>query len=327
MQSLSSINFNNINTAKPPKFGDTISSVADIYDEFMERKNNYIAVHIANSNKQESKQRAGAAAIGMVGGLLNFVALSGLYMVLKAFPKMNKIPLLDKFVVQKFDKWIGRGKKLASTNNRFLNMFSGLYLKAIYSMGIGALIGIGTSIYTSVKGTLVNGRIGRTRQGAQGRWIADGLKEISQTDEGKLLIKNSIKKNNDKSITVKFAGINKAYIISKKELKQASKEYIAHSNENGKILKYEKKYSKGDGDVLAFEVAFEKYCNEVKTGKSVRDSHLQVKILNISEEYPITHIDGKPEDIKYLLSEKNNNESTNTNSNAWQIPPKVLFRN
>ncbi|MBR6098124.1 hypothetical protein IKP85_00080 [bacterium] len=92
-----------------------------------------------------------------------------------------------------------------------------------------------------------NGKIDQNfGQGAAGDcWLIAAIKGIAKTPKGKELLNNSIKANPDGSITVTLKGVNKTYRISKQEL------------EKGKS-----KYSYGDPDVRAIEIAIEKYIKD-----------------------------------------------------------------
>lgn len=298
MLGFGSLNFNAVGV---PKVGVNASDLVDVYDKVMETKDNYIAVNLAND--KNSKKRASAAVIGANAGLLQMFALGGIYALVKAFPKLN-IPLINKFVVKNFDHWIDIAKKNNPNKSKAHQLLVAFGAKALYAMGTGALLGYGGALYSTERNTIINGKISNTKAGAEGNWISAGLKSLASTEEGQEIIKNSIHKNSDGSITVKFNGINKEYNISKKELKDASKEYISHSNEEGKVTKFEKKFSKGDGDVLAFEVAFEKYCNDLDNGVIKRDKNLPMSIQKITNDGDMLFTDGSVNELYYLLTGK-----------------------
>lgn len=315
------VNFGSVNTASPTDKHSLFGSIYSVYDNLNEKKNNAIAVTV--SGKEGSQKRASAATIGAVGSLINFALLFGVYSVLKVKPKWNN-KLLDKYVVKSFDKWINIAKKNTPNKSKFYQTFTGLYAKAIWATISGAVTGYGWGLYRTIKGTFVNGKIGSTRAGVQGSWISSGLKNLSQTEEGKELIKNSITKNKkDKTVTVRFNGIDKEYTITKKELKNASKQYLTDTDENGKVKGYERKFSKGDGDVLAFEVAFEKYCRDVKDGKVAHDNNITAQFAQINEDGDIIFAKGSENDLYYLLTGQRQISFTGTeigSENAKTLP-------
>ena len=230
------------------------SDVMDLYDQFNEKKKNYIATKIAF----DDKRRASAATIGAAGGFAEAVLFTGLYGLFKAFPKLN-LPLFDRYITKNYDKWINIAVSQNPGKSKLSNIVLGLSSKYIWSVLCGAVIGFGFNIYNTVKNTSINGKISNNNSGANGSWIASGLTSLASTPKGAEIINNSIQKNDDKSVTVKFNGINKEYNITPKELSHASRSYVAITDEKGDVTGYEKKFSKGDGDVLAFEIAFEKY--------------------------------------------------------------------
>lgn len=298
MSGFSLLNFGTVGT---PKVGTSALDLVDAYDDVMEKKNNYIAVKLANNN--DSKKRASAAVIGANAGLFQMFALLGVYALIKAFPKLNN-KLIDKFVVKKFDKWIDIAKKNNPNDSKARQLVVAFGAKALYSAGLGALLGYGGGLYSTLSNTCINGKISNTKSGAEGSWISSGLKSLASTDEGKQIIKNSINKDKDGNIVVNFNGINRSYVISKKELHDASNEYISRSNEEGKVEKFEKKFSKGDGDVLAFELAFEKYSNDVDRGVIPRDENIPTSIRRITEDGDMLFSDGSVKELYYLLTGK-----------------------
>ena len=312
MLGFGSINFNSVGV---PNVGVSAADIVDVYDDVMEKKNNYIAVKLANDNN--TKKRAGAAVIGANAGLLQMAALFGVYTLVKAFPKLNN-PLINKFVVKNFDKWIKIAQNKAPEKSNKHHLIVALGAKALAAMGIGAGLGVGFDLYSTAKNTIINGKIQNTKSGVEGSWIASGLKSIYSTTTGKLIVKNAIEKNDDGSVTIKFKGINKEYTITKKELKDASRAYITKTDDKDKVTGFEKKFSKGDGDTLAFEIAFEKYCKEVKSGAIPKDKHVHATIEKITDDGDMLFSQGNANDLYYLLTGKethsfdlNNKENDN----------------
>lgn len=97
----------------------------------------------------------------------------------------------------------------------------------------------------------INGIIENFSQGNFGDcFFLSQLKAISQTDVGKNILKNSISEDANGNVTVELKGVNERYTFTPQEMKQAKL-----------------KYSTGDDDVRAFELAAEKHYE--KTGKTL----------------------------------------------------------
>lgn len=297
MSGLDFLNFRSTSSS----VGVSASDIVDAYDTVMETKNNYVAVKLANNN--DSKQRASATVIGANAGLLQMFALGGVYLLAKAFPKLNH-PLVDKFIVKKFDKWIARAVEKCPNDPRWYQLMVAFGAKSLYAIATGAAFGYAGGWLSTKRGTVVNGKISGAKSGAEGNWIASGLKSLYASEEGRKIIHNSIHKNDD-SVAITFNGIGKTYTVTKDELKKASKEYISRSNEEGKVTKFEKKFSRGDGDVLAFEVAFEKYCKDVEKGVLPQDKNIPMSIQKITEDGDILYSEGDIKGLYYLLTGKN----------------------
>lgn len=298
MLGFGAIKYNNVGV---PTVGVSAADIVDAYDTVMEKKNNYIAVKLANDNN--SRKRAGAAVIGANAGLLQMAGLFGIYTLVKAFPKLNNA-LIDKFVIKNFDKWIKIAQKNAPNESKLYQLGVALGAKSLVAMGIGAGLGVAFDWYSAARNTIINGRIQNTKSGEEGTWIASGLQSMYASTTGKLTIKNAIQKNDDGSVTIKFKGVNKEYTITKKELKDASRAYITRTNEDGKVVGFDKKFSKGDGDTLAFEVAFEKYCKDVENGVVPKDKHLHTPFEKITEDGDMLFSNGRVDDLYYLLTGK-----------------------
>ena len=97
------------------------------------------------------------------------------------------------------------------------------------------------------KEELINtdGCIDTFKQGNTGDcYLLAGIESLSNTEEGKQIIKESIKRPFWGGVSVTLKGVNKTYYFSAQELLEA------------------KQLSKGDDDVLAIELAFKKYREE-----------------------------------------------------------------
>lgn len=95
-----------------------------------------------------------------------------------------------------------------------------------------------------------NGQIGEFKQGGTGDcWLLSAVTALNNNDAGKEMLKDIVKADGNGNVTVSLKGANKTYTISADEL---------DSKDFG-----EKSYSKGDRDVLAIEVAVEKFRTEI----------------------------------------------------------------
>ena len=106
--------------------------------------------------------------------------------------------------------------------------------------------------YKNTSITKPNGKIDKDfQQGNTGDcWLLASIKAISSRPKGLRILNDSVKVNNDGSVTVTLKGVNKTYTISKKELESNIQ------------------LSSGDGDVRALEIAVNKYFEEKR---GVRD--------------------------------------------------------
>ncbi len=100
--------------------------------------------------------------------------------------------------------------------------------------------------------TKPNGKIDEEfEQGSTGDcWLLASIKAIASRPKGLKILNDSIKANDDGSVTVTLKGVNKTYTISKEELESNIQ------------------LSTGDGDVRALEIAVNKYFEEER---GVRD--------------------------------------------------------
>lgn len=108
-------------------------------------------------------------------------------------------------------------------------------------------------------------------------WLLAAIKAISNSPKGLKILNDSIKVNNDGSVTVTLQGVNKTYTISKEELESNIQ------------------FSSGDGDIRALEIAVNKYFEEERGVNKRLD------------------IDGNREDIAYkiLIGDKNIDDGLN----------------
>ena len=105
-----------------------------------------------------------------------------------------------------------------------------------------------------ISGT-VNGEIDEwVEQGATGDcYFLSGINSLATTPKGREIIKDSIKLNDDGSVTVTFKGAGKSYTITQEEIMQHDTDYDE--------FEYDA-YSNGDNDMLVLEIAFSKLRQE-----------------------------------------------------------------
>lgn len=248
-----------------PTIHSSYQDIIDSYSDIMELKDNTIAKTIANHRR--NKERASATLIGAAWGVLQGGCFAGIYGIAKLVPQIQNLGIV-KWLVNDLDKWVESARRVNPNKSTMHHMIIGMLSKTSWLVLSGAILGFAADLYSTYRNTRINGRVSHTKQGCAGDcWLLSGLNSLANTKNGKEVIKNAIKVNDDNSITIKFKGINKEYNITRKELNDASREYVPDIDENGKVVAYCKKYSKGDGDVLAFELAFEKYRDELKNGK------------------------------------------------------------
>jgi hypothetical protein len=241
------------------------STLVDYYNAVNDKNNDTIATAIANS--RSNKNRASATAIGATFGLVQGAAFAGVYAGAKAYPKLQKFfPI--KWAVGKVDEWINIAMKNYPNESKLYNIGVGVVSKSLWLVLSGAVMGFAFDLYKTMTNTKLDGKFSNVKQGAlNDSWLISGLKSLSDTQEGQKTIRNAMKPV-DNGIIIKFKGVDKEYLVTNKELKAANKEYLTKFNkDNGKVSGYKKHYSTGDGDVLAFEIAFRKYQYELATGK------------------------------------------------------------
>lgn len=247
------------------------SSIVDYYNTINDKKNDAIATVIAN--RRSNKDRVSATAIGATFGLAQSVAFAGAYASAKAFPKLQKFwPI--KWAFNKMNEWIMIAQKNNPTASMLHNISVGVLSKSLWLIGSCAFTGFMFDVYNKAISRKLNGKFSNVKQGQQeDSWLLSGLKSLSETKQGKKLIRESMKATDD-GVVIKLKGVNREYNVTKSEIKRASKEYVTLFDENGKVKGYKKNYSSGDGDVLAFEIALKKYQSDLRNGKIAANSSL-----------------------------------------------------
>ena len=136
-----------------------------------------------------------------------------------------------------------------------------------------------------------DGKISETKQGSTGDcWLMSRVNALSYTDKGKEIINNALEYNAN-STTVHLRGFGDI-TITNEELQEA---------------KNSGKFSNGDDDMLALELAMQKFIKEVKSGNIKLDPNMPDEIKNAIEttlESSDNVSGGFPVLMMYLLTGK-----------------------
>lgn len=129
----------------------------------------------------------------------------------------------------------------ALSNNNSFGKYSALYETTIKRLRSRIY-----SRYKKSSDTKVNGKIDQNyKQGRTGDcWLLAVIKGISRNPKGLKILNDSIKVNQNGTVTVHLKGVDKTYTISQKEIGNATE------------------LSSGDGDVRALEIAVNRYLRE-----------------------------------------------------------------
>lgn len=112
-----------------------------------------------------------------------------------------------------------------------------------------------------------DGEVGNYAQGEVGDcWLLAATKTLDQTPQGKKAIKDSLTTDAQGNITVDLKGVGKKYSFTNEELTK-----IAEKN----------KYSSGDKDMLAIELAFEKYRKEISDNNQTSPNRDNLRYLGM----------------------------------------------
>lgn len=139
-----------------------------------------------------------------------------------------------------------------------------------------------------------DGNIGTSYQGNTGDcYLLAAINALSQSSIGQEILRNNISENTDKNgqkvYTVKFPGAQKAANSLKNNLEKSKVyikgEYTVTQAEMDAANKNFKAFSYGDQDVLLYELAFDKYRNDVK--QTVEENN-----INVNETYNYAGLEG-----------------------------------
>lgn len=158
------------------------------------------------------------------------------------------------------------------------------------------------------KKAFINGKISCSMQGQYGDcWLLAGINSLSDTEQGRKIIKDSITTDDKGNVTVELKGVGKKYTFSQSELLKAYK--------NG---------AKGDYDVKAIELAVKEYREELlKENKNNPDknTHISNAVGEGTKEDPL-NVGCLNEGI-YILTGKKDNYYYDYN---YQIEPSTYVR-
>ena len=249
----------------------TPSVVVDDVSDILDKKNDTIAVII--SKNKNNQTRASATAVGAAGAALWDIGVLATYILAKLSNKTIKTNTLNNFA-NKIDQkamvhWASKGTK--GVFNKGVK-----YLAYKGGLGIlwGALSGFAFGVYATYKNNKVDRMVKCAKEADNNdASVISGLNSLNKSKFGRQIIHDSIIKKNDKSVTIKFSGVNKEYNITNDELIDASHQYNTTLDKNGNATSYHKKYTKTDGDVLAIEIAFDKYLEDLKNNKISKLNH------------------------------------------------------
>ena len=126
-------------------------------------------------------------------GVAQSVLFAGTYAGAKVFPNLQKFfPV--KWAVDKVEKWINIAQINNPNASKLNNVLTGVLSKSLWLIGSCAVTGFLFDLYNNIMDTKLNGKFSNVKQGVQkDSWLISGLKSLSGTDEGKKIIRNSMK--------------------------------------------------------------------------------------------------------------------------------------
>ncbi len=143
-----------------------------------------------------------------------------------------------------------------------------------------------------------NNEINYTMQGQIGDcWLLAGINSLSYSEAGRKILNNAVTRNDDGSFSVYFKGIDTTIKLEEEEIKEA--------RESGK-------YSKGDNDMLVWELAFESAFNKIQNKETdIKGFHLHLMAENKRPEGVKSIDGGNFEDVIYMLTGKDVSHALN----------------
>ena len=155
-----------------------------------------------------------------------------------------------------------------------------------------------------------DGEIGSIMQGHIGDcWLLAGVNSLSYTEKGRQILNDAITYNADGSFSIYFKGIDTTINLTEEE--------IEYARESGL-------YSKGDNDMLVWELAFESALDKIQSGEiQIEGEHPNLTVANSNEEDRSSIEGGFLEDVIYMLT---GNDVTYPNNPvlAYMLTPEIL---
>ncbi len=145
------------------------------------------------------------------------------------------------------------------------------YLNSATNVGSGTKIeGLTQQMFNNYNRSQSDGEIGLYRQGRGDCYLLASLSSISQTKAGARILKENIKQDNQGNYVITLPG---AVAVKNNYARDGKTCYISGRYTISKYdvmkARVSREYSKGDVDVLLYELAFEKYREEVlKTNRA-----------------------------------------------------------
>lgn len=149
-----------------------------------------------------------------------------------------------------------------------------------------------------------DGKIGNFEQGTNAGdcWLLSAIYGLSSTEEGREVLKDVIKTDNNGNVTINLKGVGKSYTFTDEELNNVIKEdqhsYLSGSSNSGY-------YSIGDKDVLALELAIKNYRKEVDDSGAAKDNSYSYSFVEYNSNDDMYTYSGQQSTAIGLLTGKN----------------------
>lgn len=186
------------------------------------------------------------------------------------------------------------------------------------------------TIFQNSSSTISDGVIGNFKQSSKTGdcYLLSSLYSLSTTTEGKVILKNNIKKESNGNFKITLPGA----IIVKKDYEKDNKQcfitgiYTITKSEISRARK-SGKYSQGDIDVLLYELAFEKYRKEVIKTNEANHQTSQYGIAGqyIGDGTMANSLNGgQGHDAMFILTGKKSKQYLVSAENVYAINPDSI---
>ena len=151
-----------------------------------------------------------------------------------------------------------------------------------------------------------DGQIGNFEQGTNAGdcWLLSAIYGLSSTEEGREVLKDVIKTDNNGNVTINLKGVGKSYTFTDEELNNVIKD-DEHSFLTGSIYSNSGYYSVGDKDVLALELAIRNYRKEIDESGRAKANSYSYSFINYSGNDDMYTYSGQQSTAIGLLTGKN----------------------